>query len=64
MKNSLERLAKAGLVKPFEGSESQLKARLELAKRDIQVAKATMAHDRDTTTPPGSYRRGNHQSGF
>jgi hypothetical protein len=43
MKNSLEQLVKAGLIKPFEGSASQVKARLELAKRDLRVAKATMA---------------------
>ena len=47
MKNSLERLVEAGLIKPFEGSASQVKARLELAKRDVRVAKATMAQDRD-----------------
>jgi uncharacterized protein (UPF0332 family) len=47
MKSSLEKLVKAGLIKPFEGSKAQVKARLELAKRDIRVAKATMAHDRD-----------------
>jgi uncharacterized protein (UPF0332 family) len=47
MKKNLERLVEAGLIKPFEGSKAQVKARLELAERDIKVAKATMAHDRD-----------------
>jgi len=40
-------LLEAGLIKPFEGSKAQVKARLGLAKRDIKVAKAVMAHDRD-----------------
>lgn len=47
MKKSLEQLVEAGLIKSFEGSTAQVKARLELAKRDIRVARATMAHDRD-----------------
>jgi hypothetical protein len=47
MKDSLEGLVEAGLMKPFEGSASQVKARLELAKRDIRVATATRAHARD-----------------
>ena len=47
MKKSLEQLVEVGLIKPFESSAGQIKARFELANRDIKVAKATLAHDRD-----------------
>lgn len=42
-----EKLLSRGLIKPFKASSSQITNRIELAKRDIKAARATMAHDRD-----------------
>ena len=47
MKKGYEKLVDSGLIKPFKASKSQVQNRLELAKRDINTARATMAHDRD-----------------
>ena len=47
MKVNFETLASRGLIKPFKASTSQIKNRIDLAKRDIKAARATMAHDRD-----------------
>ena len=44
---NFETLASRGLIKPFKASTSQIKNRIDLAKRDIKAARATMAHDRD-----------------
>lgn len=42
-----EELVRKKLIKPFKASSSQVRSRIELAKRDIRAARATMAHDRD-----------------
>lgn len=42
-----QELVRKGLIKPFKTSTSQIRGRIELAKRDIKTAKTTMAHDRD-----------------
>jgi len=42
-----EKLLSRGLIKPFKVSSSQIRNRMEIAKRDIKAARATMAHDRD-----------------
>ncbi len=47
MNTNYEKLFNSGLIKPFRASQSQIRSRIELAKRDIKVAKTTMAHDRD-----------------
>ena len=47
MKKNYEELLSSGLIKPFKASASEIKSRIELAKRDIKTARATMAHDRD-----------------
>ena len=36
-----------GLIKRFKASPSQIKNRIELAKRDIKAARSIMANDRD-----------------
>ncbi len=43
-----EELVRKKLIKPFKASSSQVRSRIELAKRDIRAARATMAHDRGT----------------
>jgi uncharacterized protein (UPF0332 family) len=47
MRMNYGKLVKRRLIKPFKASPSQIRSRLELAKRDIKTARATMAHDRD-----------------
>lgn len=42
-----QELISKGLIKPFKTSPSQIRSRIDLAKRDIRTARATMAHDRD-----------------
>lgn len=42
-----QELLSKGLIKPFKTSRSQIRSRIELAKRDIRTARVTMAHDRD-----------------
>jgi len=42
-----QELISKGLIKPFKTSPSQVRSRMDLAKRDIRTARATMAHDRD-----------------
>ena len=39
-----EELVRKKLIKPFKASSSQVRSRIELAKRDIRAARATMAH--------------------
>ncbi len=47
MRMSYEELLNKGLIKRFEASPSQVKNRIELAKRDIKAARLMMANDRD-----------------
>ena len=47
MRMSYEDLLNKGLIKRFKSSPSQVKNRIELAKRDIKSARAMMANDRD-----------------
>jgi uncharacterized protein (UPF0332 family) len=47
MKMSYEELLDKGLIKRFKASPSQVKNRIELARRDIKAAKLMMAKDRD-----------------
>ena len=47
MRMSYEELLNKGLIKRFKESPSQVKNRIELAKRDIKSARAMMANDRD-----------------
>jgi len=47
MNTNYEKLFNSGLIKPFRASQSQIRSRIDLAKRDITVARKTMAHDRD-----------------
>jgi len=42
-----ENLLKSGALKPFKTSPSQIKSRLDLARRDIRAAQVMMATDRD-----------------
>ena len=42
-----EELLNNGLIKRFKPSPAQVNNRMELAKRDIKAAKATLARDRD-----------------
>ena len=42
-----EELVRKGLIKRFKASPSQVKNRIELAKRDIKAARSIMANDRD-----------------
>lgn len=42
-----ENLLKSGALKPFKTSPSQIKSRLDLARRDIRAAQVMMAADRD-----------------
>jgi uncharacterized protein (UPF0332 family) len=44
---SYEELLNKGLIKRFKASPSQVKNRIELAKRDIRAARLMMANDRD-----------------
>jgi uncharacterized protein (UPF0332 family) len=44
---SYEELLNKGLIKRFKASPSQVKNRIELAKRDIKAARLMMANDRD-----------------
>ena len=47
MSAKYEKLLNSGLIKQFKASGSQIRSRIQLAKRDIRVARTTMAHDRD-----------------
>ena len=47
MSAKYEKLLNRGLIKPFKASGPQIISRIQLAKRDIKVARTTMAHDRD-----------------
>jgi len=47
MSAKYEKLLNSGLIKPFKASGPQIRSRIQLAKRDIKVARTTMAHDRD-----------------
>jgi len=47
MRMDYENLLKSGALKPFKASPSQIKSRLDLARRDIRAAQAMMATDRD-----------------
>jgi uncharacterized protein (UPF0332 family) len=47
MRMSYEELLNKGLIKRFKLYPSQVKNRIELAKRDIKSARAMMANDRD-----------------
>ena len=47
MKANYEKLLDSELIKPFKASAPQIRNRIKLAKRDIKVARKTMAHDRD-----------------
>lgn len=47
MKANYEKLLNSGLIKRFRASPSQIRNRIQLAKRDIKVARTTMTHDRD-----------------
>lgn len=44
---SCDELFSKGLIKRFDGSPAQVKKRIELARRDINVARAMIANDRD-----------------
>jgi uncharacterized protein (UPF0332 family) len=47
MSAKYEKLLNSGLIKSFKASESQIRSRIQLAKRDIRVARTIIAHDRD-----------------
>ena len=47
MRMSYEELLNKGLIKRFKASPSQIKNRIELARRDIKAARIMMANDRD-----------------
>ena len=47
MSAKYEKLLNSGLIKPFKASGTQIRSRIQLAKRDIRVATTIIAHDRD-----------------